>query len=890
MTADSHRTAGDHARTLAISAFLMTNVLNLPGMALGQAASAPSPPTASAPADAGKTSAPAVKTQVYPTIETLMIGPMPRNARSVLAADPMAAVLGWGEFETPAVDATLSVPPVGEKKKHFRGLKDAKWTVARRDESGAFKGGPLAGGYLCARVAVKQPGVAILHAVGHGMVYVNGVPRPGDPYQTGYVRTPIELTAPETSLLFQVARGSLTFDLDSPRAEAQMETADSTLPDFVVGRDDAPWAATVLLNCTTAPRAGLALKATLDEQESATTPVPTLLPLGVRKIGFRLPRRKYAAAGTAKLHLELLDTAASPPRRLDAQDLTLRIRTPQDSRKETFISDTDGSVQYYAVRPAIPGAAGEAAPPPALVLSLHGASVEATSQADAYSSKSWLHLVCPTNRRPFGFDWEDWGRLDALEVLRLAQSQLHHDPQRVYLTGHSMGGHGTWQLGALYPGRFAAIAPSAGWPSMYGYAGAPRAESDDAPQALFDRAAATSDTYAMLRNYADTGIYILHGDADDNVPVDQAREMLGRLKGFHHDYQVHEQPGAGHWWDASDEPGADCVDWPPLFAFLARHVLPPADAVRDVDFTTVSPGASATCHWATIVAQEQPMKTSRVRLHRDFGLRKITGKVDNVRRLSLDVSGFPPGKPIAVEIEGSPAITVDWPKLGTTIHLDRAGNAFAPVAEFPRGDKNPRRNGLFKDAYRNRVLLVYGTQGNDAQRSWALAKARYDAEVFGYRGNGSFDVIPDTAFDPAAEPDRNIVLYGNADTNRAWDALLKDSPVQLHTTRVNIGDKRYDSSTLACLMIRPRPGSDVASVGVVGGTGEIGMRLTDRLPVFISGVGLPDFAILGYDDIARGRWTVHQAGFFGIDWGLKGGVVAIPASAAEPAASSPTAK
>ena len=55
----------------------------------------------------------------------------------------------------------------------------------------------------------------------------------------------------------------------------------------------------------------------------------------------------------------------------------------------------------------------------ALFLSLHGASVEAIGQADAYSPKKWGPIVCPTNRRPYGFDWEEWGRWDALEVLAL---------------------------------------------------------------------------------------------------------------------------------------------------------------------------------------------------------------------------------------------------------------------------------------------------------------------------------------------------------------------------------------------------------------------------------------------------------------------------------------
>ena len=47
-------------------------------------------------------------------------------------------------------------------------------------------------------------------------------------------------------------------------------------------------------------------------------------------------------------------------------------------------------------------------------------------------------------------------------------------PDQVYVTGHSMGGHGTWQLGTLFPGRFATLGPSAGWGSFYSYTGRTR--------------------------------------------------------------------------------------------------------------------------------------------------------------------------------------------------------------------------------------------------------------------------------------------------------------------------------------------------------------------------------------------------------------------------------
>jgi len=78
--------------------------------------------------------------------------------------------------------------------------------------------------------------------------------------------------------------------------------------------------------------------------------------------------------------------------------------------------------------------AGEGSEPRALVLSLHGAAVQALNQVNSYARKDWCHIVAPTNRRPYGFDWEDWGRLDALEVLEHARKRLGTDPRRTYLT------------------------------------------------------------------------------------------------------------------------------------------------------------------------------------------------------------------------------------------------------------------------------------------------------------------------------------------------------------------------------------------------------------------------------------------------------------------------
>src|SRR5262249_24927367 len=151
--------------------------------------------------------------------------------------------------------------------------------------------------------------------------------------------------------------------------------------------------------------------------------------------------------------------------------------------------------------------------------------------------------------------------------------------------------------------------------------------------------------------------------------------------------------------------------------------------------------------------------------------------------------------------------------------------------------KRPRRYGPFKDAFRNRMQFVYATKGSAAENAWSYAKARFDAETFWFRGNGSVDLIADTAFDASTDPNRNVIVYGNSARNATWQALLAESPVQVEAGKVRIGDRDITGDNLACLFLRPRKGSETACVAVVGGTGLAGMRLTDRLPYFTSGVG-----------------------------------------------------
>jgi len=664
--------------------------------------------------------------------ECLVLPSVCRYGRSPIFQDALQEKIVTGNWIRPKAGDTIALPDGSTRK----------WESVTIDKDGWFAYKNLADGYAYFPVTVEKDQVVILEATGHGMVYVNGEPRTGDPYQTGYVDLPILLRKGTNDLLFHVGRGRLKVEWIAPKSPVQFNLGDMTLPDLSAGKEGEQCASVVVTNSTSETRADLTIEAE-GLGMMVATPIPALLPLSSRKVGFSIKTRVAATEGNLEIRLRLVQKKGDQPETLDTARINLRVRRPEQTHKVTFISDIDGSVQYFAHVPARldPAKATEVAKP-AIVLTLHGAGVEALGQADCYAAKPWAHIVAPTNRRPFGFDWEDWGRLDALEVAGIAQKQLDADQRRTYLTGHSMGGHGTWHIGATFPDRFAAIGPSAGWISMWSYAGAKRTNQATPMEDMLQRGANPSDTLALARNYSHHGIYILHGDKDDNVPVEQARTMKKQLADFHKDFEYHEETGAGHWWGKATVSGAACVDWPAMFEFFEHHAIPKLEDIRQVEFTTANPGISARCHWVGIEAQVRSLKPSSVKISWDPKARRFAGTTDNVARLSLDLSRFETVASFQVQLDGQRIERIPWPEKEHRLWLEQENGKWCQIAKPSLNCKNPLRYGTFKDAFRNRVLFVFGTQGSPAENAWSQAKARYDAEVFWYRGNASVDVIP----------------------------------------------------------------------------------------------------------------------------------------------------
>jgi predicted peptidase len=223
--------------------------------------------------------------------------------------------------------------------------------------------------------------------------------------------------------------------------------------------------------------------------------------------------------------------------------------------------------RYRLLLPPRAGSGGPARFP--VVLFLHGAGERGSdNEAQLKYLPRWLaepaardrhpcHLVAPQCRADHR--WVDAGWADGRSTPQAAEPTVDMaaaiaaldevlalesaDPERVYLTGLSMGGYGTWDLAARSPERFAAILPICG--------------------------GGDERTAARLVGLP---TWCFHGDADKAVPVERSRGMVAAVRAAGGEPKYTEFPGVGHdsWTPAYRDPAV--LDW----LFAQRRATPRA--------------------------------------------------------------------------------------------------------------------------------------------------------------------------------------------------------------------------------------------------------------------------------------------------------------------------
>jgi predicted peptidase len=232
----------------------------------------------------------------------------------------------------------------------------------------------------------------------------------------------------------------------------------------------------------------------------------------------------------------VLMCAMSAGRGLAAEDVGFVDRVFKDAdgkefKYEVFVPDDYNGAKAYP-----------------LILFLHGAGETGT---DGWAQSSvGLGKAIGKQQKTFGFiavfpqarkrtwqaDSEEGKR--AMAILEQVEKEYKVDPKRIYLTGLSMGGYGTWSFAVKYPDKWAAIVPICG--------------GGDAKEA------------AKIKHIP---CWCFHGDADKAVKVSQSRDMIQALKDAGGTPQYTEYPGVGHnSWDKA-------YGTPELYDWLLKQTL-----------------------------------------------------------------------------------------------------------------------------------------------------------------------------------------------------------------------------------------------------------------------------------------------------------------------------
>lgn len=151
---------------------------------------------------------------------------------------------------------------------------------------------------------------------------------------------------------------------------------------------------------------------------------------------------------------------------------------------------------------------------------------------------------------PADATWTGPAAAIALDALEQTTREFNVDPDRVYLTGLSLGGSGTWYLAYREPRRFAALLVICARMEQADRDGGRIVPAEDGP--MYETLA------ARLR---DVPTWIFHGDADDVIPVEQARRIHAALRAVGAPVRYTEIAGGNHnAWDAAYS-SAEVANW-----------------------------------------------------------------------------------------------------------------------------------------------------------------------------------------------------------------------------------------------------------------------------------------------------------------------------------------
>ncbi|MCC7495260.1 MAG: prolyl oligopeptidase family serine peptidase [Fimbriimonadaceae bacterium] len=580
------------------------------------------------------------------------------------------------------------------------------------------------------------------------------------------------------------------------------------------------------------------------------------LPLAALEIE-RLQLRAAAAGAVADPALEAdqaagRDRAEAALRRCLAGEPAHRGETgagDQGYFERAYFCRTDGSPQPYYLR--LPADYDQAKPLP-VVIFLHGYVAETSkinpwvlpaTQWDLAAQRGFL-LCLPHGRR--NSDFLGIGEVDVLRVIEELQRWYPVDPDRIVLTGCSMGGYGGWAIGLRHPDRFAALGLMSGQTDFFTW------EKRDRDETAFKSwCILQNNPLDLAPNAQHLPMYVQHGALDSLVPVVHSQLIAPVMKELGYDLRYDELAKEEHfiyWQDATFER---------LFDFCVGKRRPTAPA--KLRWRTFTP-KQGRCWWVDVRRLQRWGPPADITAEVAGGA--VTVSSSNVAELWLDLPAALAPQALELRLNGQAVGPV---AAGPhRVLLSATGAATVSKGEPPaaRPRVGPARE-VFNDAF----LVVHATGGDEARARYNKAVANRLQQIWWGFAEGICTVLPDSSLTPDLLANHNLVICGEPQTVRlpgVPDAgRVLPAGVTLRAGQYTVAGKTFEGDNLGMVLLTPHPVTPQRLVlwlsGQVYGQG---------LPINHQFDLLPDLLVYNDEPGLDGANQYLVGGFLSPDWQL----------------------
>lgn len=471
-----------------------------------------------------------------------------------------------------------------------------------------------------------------------------------------------------------------------------------------------------------------------------------------------------------------------------------------------YQDDIDGSTQFC--RAYLPASYDPSKKWP-LVLNLHGYNGEnpvyvrwwsVDTRHNGLAERHNIIFVEPHGRGNTSYN--GIGDRDVLRCIQLAKARFHVDDDRVYLTGQSMGGGGTWHVATRHPELFAAIAPVfGGWDYHVVFPEDRLAKLTPPERYSFER----QSSFAQADSLLNMPVFVNHGDADPAVNVDHSRYAVRMLQRWGYNVRYREHPGKGHGGLGNDD---EMIDW--LLQYK-RDLNPRQVRVRSADLK------SASAYWVKL-DQRADQRAFMVADVEVVGPNAIRLDTDNVLAVTLSPASplVDPAKPLRVSWNGAPAQSAPLKDGRLTLTAD--GYSPAPLR------KTASVAGPIADVRATPFAVVIGTISPDPMmRQLCNQKAETLASDWKNWQRVPLRLYKDTEIPEADLSKYSLLLIGGSDANAVTKKLAGSLPLKISGDEISIDGRSFKAPDAAVSMVYPHPLNPQRYVFLAAATSPAGM-------------------------------------------------------------------